>query len=55
MKPFTFVKKLDLSDFKLILLVCGAAAITWGCRLIWSPVGWIVGGLLVLVAGWRLR
>jgi len=37
-----------------VLLLGGAAAVTYGAALIYPQAGWIVGGLLALGAGWRL-
>ena len=35
-------------------LLGGAAAVTYGVSRLSVPAGWIVGGLLALLAGWRL-
>ena len=37
-----------------VLLLGGAAALTYGIAQIYVPVAWIVAGTLALVAGWRL-
>lgn len=33
------------------LMVVGAAAIAYGCSLVYSPAGWIVAGLQATAAG----
>ena len=34
-----------------LLMLAGAASLSYGAWLIYSPAGWITGGLLLLVAG----
>lgn len=36
------------------LLIGGAAAVAYGAWQVFHPAGWIVGGLLAVIAGWRL-
>lgn len=36
------------------LLIVGAAAVSYGAWLAWSPAGYIVGGALIIVAGLQL-
>lgn len=37
-----------------VLLLGGAAAMSYGAWQVYRPAGWIAGGLLMLAAGWRL-
>ena len=37
-----------------LLLIAGAAGVSYGAWLVYSPAGYIVAGALVLVAGLRL-
>lgn len=34
------------------LLIAGAGGVAYGAWLVYEPSGFIVGGLLVMVAGW---
>lgn len=43
--------KLLLSD---LLLVAGAASVTYGAWLVYPPAGYIVGGAMGVYAGMRL-
>jgi hypothetical protein len=36
------------------LLLGGATALVYGAWQVYHPAGWIVGGVLAVVAGWRL-
>ena len=35
-----------------VLMIGGAAAVSVGAGMVYSPAGWIVGGLFALAAGW---
>jgi hypothetical protein len=35
-------------------MVSGAGAVSFGAGLVYSPAGWVVGGVFALVAGWLL-
>lgn len=37
-----------------LLLIAGAAAVSYGAWLAWQPAGYIVGGALILIAGLQL-
>lgn len=37
-----------------VLLLGGAAAITYGAAQVYRAAGWLVGGVLALLLGWRL-
>jgi hypothetical protein len=37
-----------------VLLLGGAGAVTYGAAQVYRPAGWLVGGLLAVVLGWRL-
>lgn len=49
-KAFLRMKK---SDKGQIMMFVGMAAITWGVGLIFIPAGFIVGGAILLVAGYH--
>lgn len=34
-----------------VLLVSGAASVSFGAWLAYAPAGWIIGGVLAIVAG----
>lgn len=36
------------------LLLAGAAGVSYGAWLAWSPAGYIVGGALIIIAGLQL-
>jgi hypothetical protein len=36
------------------LLVAGGASVSFGAWLAWSPSGYIVGGILAIIAGLKL-
>ena len=40
-----------LSD---VLIVGGAVAVTFGCHDLAPPLGWIAGGALAWLIGWRI-
>lgn len=37
-----------------LLIVAGAAGVSYGAWLAWSPSGFIVGGALTLIAGLKI-
>lgn len=37
------------------MLLGGAASVAYGAGLIYAPAGYIVGGVLLLAAGWLTR
>lgn len=37
-----------------VLLVAGAATLAYGAHLVYAPAGYLVGGALLLAAGWLL-
>ncbi|MCX7177711.1 MAG: hypothetical protein NTX56_02750 [Proteobacteria bacterium] len=37
-----------------LLIVAGAASVAFGAWLAWSPAGYLVGGVLLLVGGLQL-
>jgi hypothetical protein len=45
------VKKLINSLLPDVLMLGGAAALSYGAWLIYAPAGYLVGGCLLLVAG----
>ena len=37
-----------------VLLIAGAAIVSFGAWLAWPPLGFVVGGFLILAAGHKL-
>jgi hypothetical protein len=37
-----------------VLLIIGAAGVSYGAWMAWNPIGFIVGGALAIVAGIKL-
>ena len=37
------------------MLLAGAGGVAYGAGMIYAPAGWIVGGVLLLVAGYLTR
>ena len=45
------MKKLLPDVMPDVLMICGAAALSYGASLVYLPAGFVVAGLLLLVAG----